>query len=91
MNGEVQQKDGQFFIEAAGRKAVLDYVIDGDRMDIFHTFTAEELRGLNLAEKLTQAAFEFAKKNNLKVVPTCPYVKDTFLKKHKEFDKMIEH
>jgi len=88
---EIQHKEGEFYTIINGKKAVLDYAIDGKKMNIFHTFTDPELRGQGLAEKLTQAAFEYAKKNGLRVVPICSYVKDTFLPRHKEWDKIVEH
>ena len=76
----VNQVSGQFFIEINGKKALLDYTITGKEMDIFHTFTDPELRGRGLAEQLAQAAFEHAKKNCLKIILTCEYVHDSFLK-----------
>ena len=88
---KVQHKDGEFFIELNGKKALLDYTINGKKMDLFHTFTDPELRGQGLAEQLTQAAFEFAKKNSMKVIPTCEYVRDLFLKKHPEWNSIAEH
>ncbi|MBI4167802.1 MAG: N-acetyltransferase [Candidatus Aenigmarchaeota archaeon] len=88
---QVKHKDGEFFIEVKGKKALLDYTISGKKMDLFHTFTDEELRGQGLAEKLAQAAFEYAKKNGLRIVPTCEYIRDTFLKKHPEWEEITEH
>lgn len=87
----VNQSNGEFFILINGKKAILDYTVNGKEMDIFHTFTDPELRGQGLAEQLTQAAFEFAKKSGFKVIPTCPYVKDTFLAKHPEWNSITEH
>ena len=88
---EVQHKEGEFFIVVDGKKALLDYTVSGKKMDIFHTFTDPELRGQGLAEKLCIAAFEHAKSNGLKIIPTCPYVKDTFLLKHPEWNDIAEH
>lgn len=88
---KIHHKPGEFFTVINGKKAVLDYTVKGGRMDLFHTFTDIELRGQGIAEKLAQAAFEFAKKNNLRVVPTCDYVRDYFLKKHREWDSIVEH
>ncbi len=88
---KIQHKPGEFFITIGGKKAVLDYQIDGKKMDLFHTFTEPELRGQGLAERLTQAAFEYAKKNGLRIVPTCDYVRDKFLKDHKEWDSIVDH
>ena len=88
---KVQHKDGEFFIELNGKKALLDYTINDKKMDLFHTFTDPELRGQGLAEQLAQAAFEHAKKNNMEVIPTCEYVRDSFLKKHPEWNSIAEH
>ena len=87
----IEHKPGEFFVIVNGKKAVLDYTMSGKEMDIFHTFTDPDLRGQGLAEKLCIAAFEHAKKNGLRVVPTCPYVRDTFLKRHPEWNDMTEH
>ena len=87
----IEHKSGEFFVIVNGKKAILDYTVSGKEMDIFHTFTDPDLRGQGLAEQLTQAAFEFAKKNNFRVVPTCEYVKETFLKKHPEWNELTEH
>lgn len=91
MQPVVHHKPGEFFLEIKGKKALLDYTITGNKMDLFHTFTDPELRGQGLAEQLTQAAFEYAKKNGLRIIPTCEYVKDTFLKKHPEWNGIVEH
>lgn len=47
-------------------------------MDLYHTFTNPALRGKGLAALVARAALEFAKENNLKVIPTCPYIQ-TFI------------
>ncbi len=89
MEIKIHHKDGEFFVEINGKKAVLDYRINKSEMDIFHTFTDQELRGQGLAEKLTLAAFEYAKKNSLVVVPSCSYVRDYFLPKYREFQDIV--
>lgn len=91
MQEKIQHKEGEFFVVINGKKAILDYTINGKEMDIFHTFTDPDLRGQGLAEQLTQAAFEHAKKNGLKIIPTCEYVRDAFLKKHPEWNSIVEH
>jgi len=88
---QVEHTPGQFFVVVNGKKALLDYTINGKKMNLFHTFTDPELRGQGLAEKLCVAAFEHAKKNELRIIPTCEYVRDAFLKKHPEWDSIAEH
>ncbi len=85
----VQHKDDKFFVVIEGNEAYLLYNVDGNEMDIYHTFTPPELRGRGIAEQLALAAFDYARKNNLKVIPSCSYIKDTFLKRHAEFNDIV--
>jgi predicted GNAT family acetyltransferase len=54
-------------------------------MDINHVFVPEISRGLKIAEFLTIKAFSVAELNQWGVIPTCSYVRDTFLKRCPEF------
>ena len=53
-----------------------------------HTYTDPGLRGKGLAAHVVRAAFEYAKENNLKVVPTCSYVQ-AFIKRNDEYSELI--
>jgi hypothetical protein len=55
---------------------------------IYRTFTPERDRENGVAEQLTLAAFNFARKNKLKVKPDCPFIV-TFLEKNKQFEKQV--
>ena len=81
--------EGRFFIDLEGKQAELLYRLEDNVMDLYHTFTPEELRGRGLAEQLTQKAFEFAEKNRMKIRPSCSYVQH-WLKKYPEWIKMVE-
>ena len=67
-------KTREFYIETPEGKALLSYEKKGDALDFHHTFVPPELRGKGMAEKIVAEGFEYAKKNNLKVIPSCPYV-----------------
>lgn len=54
-------------------------------MVINHVFVPEISRGLKIAEFLTIKAFSIAELNEWGVLPTCSYVRDTFLKRCPEF------
>ncbi|PIW70604.1 MAG: GNAT family N-acetyltransferase, partial [Ignavibacteriales bacterium CG12_big_fil_rev_8_21_14_0_65_30_8] len=47
-----------------------------------------ELRGKGVAEKIVTEAFNYAKENDLKVIPTCPYI-NYFLSKNEEFRNLL--
>lgn len=87
---DVQHTDGKFFAVIEGKEAILLYRINGNKMDIYDTFTPHELRGRGIAEQLAIAAFNYAKENRLTVIPSCPYISETFLKRHQELNVMVE-
>ncbi len=68
---------GGFIIKGeTGRFAEMTYSREGDSsMNIDHTQVDESLRGEGVAEKLLDAAVEFARENGLQVTATCPYAK----------------
>lgn len=87
---DIRQTDGKFFVVIEGKEALLNYRLNGKKMDIYHVFVPEELRGRGIAEQLALAAFGYARKNHLSVIPSCPYIKDKFLKEHKVFLDLVE-
>ena len=77
---------GGFIIKGeTGRLAEMTYAREGDSsMNIDHTQVDESLRGEGVAEKLLEAAVEFARENGLRVTATCPYAKKK-LEKNDEY------
>lgn len=49
-------------------------------MIIDHTEVADALRGKNAGKQMVAAAVEHARKNNLKILPLCPFAKAVFNK-----------
>jgi len=78
----------QFIISIDDKEAYVDYNIDNNKMNLYHTYTDHELRGKGLAAKVVIAALEYAKENNLKVEPGCTYVQ-SFISKHKEYEELV--
>ncbi|MAO64432.1 MAG: GNAT family N-acetyltransferase [Balneola sp.] len=68
---------GTFFIEKDGKRiAEMTYSKAGtDKIIIDHTEADEAYRGEGLAKKLVFHGVEFARENELKVLPLCPYAK----------------
>ncbi|OGW86403.1 MAG: hypothetical protein A3A81_02275 [Omnitrophica bacterium RIFCSPLOWO2_01_FULL_45_10b] len=67
-------KAQEFFIETQEGKALLHYEREGNVLNFNHTFVPPALRGRRMAEQIVSAGFDYAKQNNLKVIPSCPYV-----------------
>ncbi|PQJ09747.1 GNAT family N-acetyltransferase [Flavipsychrobacter stenotrophus] len=83
---DIQQADngkkGRFFIEADGHEiAAMHYVYSGEKQFIIdHTEVAEAFEGRGLGKQLLNAVVKFARENNFKIIPLCPYAKAVFEK-----------
>ena len=55
---------------------------------IYHTEVPEPIEGQGLAAQMTRAALEFARSENLKVEPRCPYTA-AFMQKNPEFNDLL--
>ncbi|MCM4157977.1 GNAT family N-acetyltransferase [Gramella sp. AN32] len=73
-------KKGKFIIyeedEIAGE---MTYTWAGKtKLIIDHTEVEEKFEGKGFAKQLVMEGVDFAKKNNLKIIPLCPYAKRRF-------------
>lgn len=60
----------------AGR---MTYSWAGDnRIIIDHTEVNPEFKGQNVGKQMVLAAVDFARKNNIKILPLCPFAKSIF-------------
>ena len=74
------------FIESY--EAVVEYSLKNNVLDLYRTFTPPELRGKGIVGKLVKFALDYAKDNNLKVIPTCSYVK-SFIDRHENYKDLL--
>ncbi len=90
-NFEVQHDPtGQkFCIKLGNTEAIMAYTQVNNILDIHHTMVPEDYRDAGLAKKLAVFAFEFAKKNSLKIIPSCPYLSEKFLPEHPEYRELV--
>jgi predicted GNAT family acetyltransferase len=72
----IQHKEGMFYIEKEGKRlGEITYVPAGEgKINANHTYVSEELRGGGVAGQLLSALVNYARDNNLKIIPTCSYV-----------------
>ncbi|HEX6412527.1 MAG TPA: GNAT family N-acetyltransferase [Burkholderiales bacterium] len=83
MESEIQHQRsghrGVFFLERSGeRLAEMTYTVAGTRVIIDHTQVDDSLRGEGVGAKLVQAAVEWARAENARLMPLCPYAKSVF-------------
>ncbi|MDQ1150007.1 GNAT family N-acetyltransferase [Sphingobacterium zeae] len=80
-NIETDEK-GNFVAEIENNEAgILEYTWQNDHeFSIDHTEVYEEYRGMSVGKKLVLEAVDYARKNDAKIVPNCPYAKAIFEK-----------
>ncbi len=71
---EKKEKIGEITWTNAGESLII----------IDHTFVENDYRGQGIAEKLVALSVDFARVNQVKVLPLCPFAK-------KEFDQKTEY
>ena len=67
----VVRKDGE-------RLAEMTYTVAGSRVIIDHTDVDDRLRGTGMGRKLVHAAVEWARAENARLMPLCPFAKSVF-------------
>jgi len=91
----IQQKQvgskGAFYVEETGTVlAEMTYSMTGTSLMIIdHTEVPDELKGKNVGYQLVQAAVEYARKNDIKIIPLCPFAHSVFKKKSAEFGDVL--
>ncbi len=90
LKNDYDSKNGVFYLEEGGEKmAEMTYVFAGEtRFIIDHTEVFPAHEGKGLGKILVQAAVDFARKGNLKIVPLCPYARAVF-SKNKDYSDVL--
>ena len=84
---EVQHEPARcrFVLRSGRRCCFLEYIERADSaFDILHTYVPPALRGKRLGLKLCDAAYSYAEKKGLRVIPTCTFVREKFHFKERE-------
>jgi predicted GNAT family acetyltransferase len=88
---EIQNKKvgnkGLFYIEK-DKKIVAEMIYtmpSADKLIIEHTEVSDSLKGQNIGLRLVKHAVEYARKNNLKIIPLCPFTLAMFKKRPEEY------
>jgi uncharacterized protein len=73
----------RFELSVDGQTAVLTYHLRSGSITFLHTEVPQQLAGQGIAGKLARAGLDFARQQNLKVVPMCGFVA-AYIKRHPE-------
>jgi predicted GNAT family acetyltransferase len=74
---------GAFYIEEEGKRlAEMTFTLPGPgKMIIDHTEVSDALRGKNVGYQLFDTAIAYARENELKIIPLCPFTASVFKKR----------
>jgi predicted GNAT family acetyltransferase len=89
-NKQVGNK-GMFYVGQDGAilaEMVYNLLSDG-KMIIEHTEVSEQLEGKGVGKQLVQAAVDYARANNIKIIPLCPFAKSVFDRKKLEYQDVL--
>jgi predicted GNAT family acetyltransferase len=79
----------KFFVLVDGKEAYLRYILGNDNtMNMIKTYVPPELRNNGIAAAVVLKGMQYARENNLNVIPSCSYV-GTFIRRHTEFRDLI--
>ena len=93
MNIEIKhdEKNRKFFSVIDGKEARLGYeIINGKTIEFPFTYVPQSLRGKGIAAKLVEYGLDYARSNNLSVIPSCSYVESFIQRNQKYKDLVIE-
>lgn len=90
MDYKLIEGDNELYMEDEGKKiACITFVPEAeDIINADHTIVDKEYGGRGLAAKLVEGLVDYAKKNNLKIRPTCTYAQ-SYLEKHTEHSDLL--
>ena len=81
---------GSFEAKWDGEKAgLMTYSMANDKMIIDHTEVNPGFNGKGIGKELVFAAVEFARNENLKIIPLCPFANATFKKYPENQDVLV--
>lgn len=88
MDVENNQARHRFEVKVDDQMAVAEYIQGKDYIVFAHTEVPEALEGQGIASSLAHTALEYAKENNLQIMPLCPYFA-AYIRKHPEYKAML--
>ena len=79
---------GRFEIRTSSGTALLKYRYRGADLELQHTEVPDALEGHGYGAALARAALDYARRERLKVIPSCPFV-SAYLRRHPEYGDLV--
>lgn len=84
-NNEAAQR---FETTVEGLRSVVEYRRRGNTIIFTHTEVPETLAGRGIANKLAQTALDYARAQQLAVIPLCPFVA-SYIRRHTAYQDLV--
>jgi uncharacterized protein len=81
--------ESRFELSVEGYTAFVEYSVEGNTITFIHTEVPYPLKGKGIASSLGNYVLEFAKENNFKVIPYCPFIK-SYILRHEEYKPLVK-
>jgi len=85
VNNTVEQR---FEAQVGEYLAVIDYIPKEKTITYTHTGVPDEIGGQGLAGKMARTALIYARDNDLKVIPQCPFVA-AYIRRNPEYQELV--
>ena len=84
---QLNEKNHGAFYAMEGTEQLGEMVvsISGKNLTVYHTEVLPKAEGKGFAKKMLDTMVDYARKNNLKVIPLCPYVHAQFKRHPQEY------
>ena len=79
----------QFEAEVDGHLGRTEYMMTGETIIFTHTEVPRELEGQGIAGHIAKVALDYARDNNLLVMPLCPFVAG-YIRRHPEYRALLK-
>ncbi|MHB1454382.1 MAG: GNAT family N-acetyltransferase [Saccharofermentanales bacterium] len=89
----IKKGSNRFFIGETPEDAVAEitFVPTGDgRITIDHTYVSEKLRGQGIALALLESVVQYARSENIRIIPACSYAKKVLINNEKYADVLAD-
>ena len=87
---EIKKDENSFYVgEVSDKSAEIHFVHNGNNLIIVdHTFVSEVMRGQRVGDALVKRVVDYAREEQLKILPLCPFAKSQF-DRHPEYHDVL--
>lgn len=91
---KIKQDNEKFYVgdNADAPLAEMTIVLNGPKQLIIdHTMVSDELRGQGVGDQLLEEVVQYARDNNRKIIPLCPFAKARMEKDKAKYEDVLDN